>query len=322
MKLAWALGLIGSFGIPCHAQAPRFSAEVTNIHVQVSVTRNGQVVRGLESSDFVVRDEGEPQEIVAFGQESVPIRLVLLLDTSGSVRRDLREIASIAAGVLKQVQPQDEIGVMSFAVEARMEQPLTSDMKLVAEAIRRTVGRGAQHGSGTRLIAPISSALKYLLAGSDQTPAARKRSILIVTDNLPGPGRDDNPYVRFKPVPDAGIIRELLAADTVLNAIVVHRQHLGTRLPPPRERPEDPFYTQENVIHIARATGGDALISARMRDSFPEMLARIRMRYSLWYRPPKAKSGTFRRIGVSLAEEARKRHPDAVVQAREGYFVQ
>ncbi len=323
MKVAWTLALLLTiFGGHSPAQAPHFKAEATNIHVQVSVTQDGHVISGLQSGDFVVRDEGEPQAIVAFGQESVPIRLVLLLDMSGSVRRDLREIASIAAGVLKQVQPQDEIGVMSFAVEANIEQQLTSDMKLVSGAIHRVARRGALHGSGTRLIAPIASALKLLLGHSDAGVPAFKRAILIITDNLPGPGRGDNPDVRFEPVPDAGIIRELLAADTVLNAIVIHRQHLGTRLPPPRNRPEDPHYTQENVFHIAHATGGDALISARMRDSFPEMLTRIRMRYSVWYRPPKAKAGTFRRIAVSLTEEARKRYPNAVVRAREGYHVQ
>lgn len=320
-----AVCLLAVPGLCWPAQTPRFEAEVTNIHVQVSVTQNGLVLPGLQAKDFLVEDEGEPQTIIAFGQESIPIRLVLLLDMSGSVRRDLREIASVATAVLKQVRPHDEIGVMSFAVEATIEQPLTSDMQLVAGAIQRVARRGVLHGSGTRLIAPISSALNLLLAHSDaglSPVAAFKRAILIITDNLPGPGRGDDPDVPFEPVPDAGIIRELLAADTVLNAIVIHRQHLGRRLPPPRDRPEDPGYRQENVIHIAHATGGDALISARMRDSFPQMLARIRNRYSVWYRPPKAETGTFRRITVSLTEEARKRYPNAVVRAREGYYVQ
>jgi VWFA-related protein len=325
--LAWTLGLVwNTFGIPCHAQAPRFSADVTNINVQVSVTEGGQVVAGLQSTDFVVRDEGEPQTIVAFGQESVPIRLILLIDMSGSIRGSIREMAEIAGAVLKQVHPQDRVGVMSFSIEGHLEQPLTADVDSAAQAIRRMANRGVLDVAGTRLIHPISSALGTLVTASAENrleEASNRKAILIVTDNLPGvmvlPGE---PVKRFEPIPDAPIIRELLAADTVLDAIVVYRQHVGTRLPPPRDDPRDPRYTQENAIHIARATGGEAIVSVRMKDSFSALLSRIRGRYSIWYRPPqRAEAGTFRRITVSLSDEALRRYPRATVRAREGYYV-
>jgi hypothetical protein len=137
-------------------------------------------------------------------------------------------------------------------------------------------------------------------------------AILIITDNLPqAPLAEDGP-----------IIQELLEEDAVVHAIVVHRRHLGRKLPPPRDNPQDSRYTQENVFHIAQATGGDALLSARMKDSFSEMLSRIRMRYSIWYRPPQATAGSFRRIAVSLSESALKKCPKAKVRTREGYYVQ
>ncbi len=306
------------------AQAPHFDTEVTNIHVQVSVTQDGRVVSGLQAGDFAVRDEGEPQTIIAVGQESVPVDLVLLLDLSGSMHRDLRELAAIARTALMQLQPQDQVAVVSFSTEAHLEQPLTSDTDAAAKAVQRTASRGVLDTMGTRLISPISAALRLVSTGAyggGSKAITRRRAILVVTDNLPG-GRatNDDSGDRFEPTSDAGIIRDLLAASTVLDTIVVYRRHVGTVLPPPRENPGNPSYTQENAIHIARSTGGEAVISASMKDSFPDLLTRIRTRYSIWYRPPKAQPGAFRRISVSLNEAAQRRYPRARLAAREGYY--
>jgi len=235
---------------------------------------------------------------------------------SGSMRRDIREVAAIAGDVLKQVRAGDQVGVMSFVMRARLECPLTQDIASVVSTIRRVASAGTL-GAGTRLIAPISSALHVL---ADQPGAVPSRdAILIITDNIPAPEWTD---LNFEFTPDAVIIRDLLETNSILNAIVVHRQRIGKRGPPPRDNPTAALYTQENVFHIAEATGGDAIISARMRDSFPDMLARIRARYSIWYRPPEAKPGAFRLIRVSLSDGAQQRYPRATIRARTGYYAQ
>lgn len=304
--------LLLAFAATCLAQKPRFQADVTNIHIEASVSTGTEIVAGLKQSDFVVSDEGEAQPIVAFAKEALPLSMVFLLDLSGSMHRDLAELASIARGALEQLRPGDRVAVVRFSVDAFIEQAFTSDRDELAAAIRRTARRDLLDISGTRIVAPIRFGLKFLSneAENQQQGFFASRAIVVITDNLP-----------MAPLEaDDAVIRRLLEADIVLHAIVVHRQHVGIRLPPPRNNPQDPRYTQENVFHIAGATGGEALISARMKDSFPEMLARIRTRYGIWYRPPKAQAGTYRRITVSLSEEAQRKFPNAVVRAREGYY--
>jgi hypothetical protein len=76
-----------------------------------------------------------------------------------------------------------------------------------------------------------------------------------------------------------------------------------------------------NVFWIASETGGEAVISSAAAQAFPDLVARIRIRYSLQYRAPVATRGQFRRVEVRLAPAARLKYPDAKVLARRGYYV-
>jgi hypothetical protein len=56
-----------------------------NVCVHVSVTDESESVRGLTAEDFIVLDDGVPQEIELVDIETVPLSVMLVLDTSGSV---------------------------------------------------------------------------------------------------------------------------------------------------------------------------------------------------------------------------------------------
>ena len=60
----------------------------------------------------------------------------------------------------------------------------------------------------------------------------------------------------------------------------------------------------------------------RADQAFPEMLSRLRSRYSLAIAlPAEAKPGTFRRLRVELSAAAKQRYPKAQLRARGGYEV-
>src|SRR5437660_401788 len=69
----------------------QFSTGVNVVNVLVSVhDKSGQAVRGLTISDFTLTEDGHPQIIRYFAQQSdLPLTLGLLVDTSGSQRRVL-----------------------------------------------------------------------------------------------------------------------------------------------------------------------------------------------------------------------------------------
>ncbi len=80
--LAGALGALGAAG----AQQPVFRGASEAVRVFVTVTdRDGRLVPNLTQDAFEVRDEGKPQPISIFDNTPQPIRLILMLDISGSM---------------------------------------------------------------------------------------------------------------------------------------------------------------------------------------------------------------------------------------------
>ena len=95
-------------------ETPVFHAGVAIVRVDVLVTEGQRPVDGLGKDDFIVYDEGVPQNVVHFGGEAEPIWLALLLDVSGSITAILHEIAAVAGKALDLLGPQDQVAVMAF----------------------------------------------------------------------------------------------------------------------------------------------------------------------------------------------------------------
>src|SRR5215210_270177 len=71
-------------------QQPVFRGGSDTVRVFVTVVdRDGRLVTSLEQNFFEVRDEGKPQPITQFDNNPQPIRLVVMLDVSGSMAGNL-----------------------------------------------------------------------------------------------------------------------------------------------------------------------------------------------------------------------------------------
>jgi hypothetical protein len=81
---------IGVATLGLAAQQPTFRATEESVRVFVTVTdRDGRLVTTLAQTDFEIRDEGKPQPITTFDNTPQPIRLVVMLDVSGSMTGNL-----------------------------------------------------------------------------------------------------------------------------------------------------------------------------------------------------------------------------------------
>jgi Ca-activated chloride channel family protein len=288
---------------PAEPEQPLFRAGVALVKIDAQVVdRQGRAIGGLSRNDFQILDEGQPQEITYFGRESEPLDILLLLDVSGSMRRFLEEMGENARAALKQLHEGDRVGVMFFARRQEVAQPLTDALASAEGAIKDATGK-QNLGGGTTINESLIAAARYL---REQPPKGR-RAVLIVTDNE---------GLNYQ-VPDEKVIRELYGANAVLNALVSGR---GRRKDPLEGRETNPDFTPPDVFKLAEETGGEAVESRRAKEAFQTMIDRIRSRYSLQYPAPEAPAGGFRRVRVELAPEARRRHPDAVIKARAGYY--
>ena len=310
LSSAAALGALGL----ARAQDVRFQTGVTNVQVEVSVTRNGQPVHNLKQNDFVVRDENVVQPIAAFEDSSAPLDLVLLVG-AGTVRGIRREEIAAAVGAVQQLRPKDRVALVSYAFDPHLDLPLSSDKDRIAEILEQPE-QPYPPGAGTLPWLAIQWGVWLLDADTkkpDQSDVVRKRSILMLARDV-GMSYDgvSTGY------PDDPLIQQLWNLDTAFHAILFGKiddsQRIGADLPAARA----PFHRIQNMFHIAQATGGE--VASGGEKDLPALLDRIRSTYSLWYRAPEALSGSLRHIRVELSPEAKTKYRDAAVQAREGYL--
>ncbi len=63
-----------------------FRSDTTLVRVDAQVLTGSRTITGLSRDDFVVFEDGRPQPILHFGNESDPLDLLLLIDKSGSMQ--------------------------------------------------------------------------------------------------------------------------------------------------------------------------------------------------------------------------------------------
>ena len=92
MKLLSVLlfALVAEGFLPAQTAPPiRVDVRLVNVFVNVTDT-NGAPVANLTKDDFTLTEDGHPQKIAVFERESnIPLSIVLAIDTSGSVNKDL-----------------------------------------------------------------------------------------------------------------------------------------------------------------------------------------------------------------------------------------
>jgi VWFA-related protein len=287
-------------------ETPTFRTSVAVVKVDTKATaRDGRSINDLTKDDFLVFDEDSQRPILDFGRESVtePLRLLLLLDVSGSMSRLLGEMSAKAAEALRQLHSGDQVGVMVFATNTELVLPFTSEIKRVSSAIVDNVYK-ATRGRSTFTNEALLTAASYI----NKQPAAGRRAILMVTDNE---------GARMS-AQDSEVLRALHEADIVLNAILVGATK--KRFTPGRY--SDPASMPPDVYRFVQNTGGDVIADDDAAGALGRIVRQIATRYSLEYSAPQAEPGAYRRIRVELTPAAQRKYPGAIVQARTGYYVE
>ena len=139
-----------------------FSTDVNLVSVYATVRDSkGRIVRNLAKDDFSLSEDGRPQTIRYFSQESgLPLTLGLLVDTSMSQRRVLGKERDASYRFLDQVlrEDKDQAFLIHFDREVELLQDLTSSRKKLESALgqmqapelQRPPGGGGGYGGGGR----------------------------------------------------------------------------------------------------------------------------------------------------------------------------
>ena len=108
---ACVLWMLGASGAP--AQVFRSSIDLVRVHATVA-DAEGRLVTSLERGDFEILDNGQPQAIAVFANSPQPLRLVLLLDVSGSMAGNLELLKSGAEHLFTRLRPDDAVRSTHF----------------------------------------------------------------------------------------------------------------------------------------------------------------------------------------------------------------
>jgi Ca-activated chloride channel homolog len=178
------------------AQQPVFKSGVDLVNVTATVTDgDGRFISGLTRENFVIYDDGKPQEIVTFTSERVPVSLGMLLDVSGSMSEDRLAVArsAIRHFVSNLLGKEDELFLLEFAGRGRMLQTWTRDRDAFGLALARARGgqpsgaglivgssqRASSGGFGTAILDAVATSLGIAAEG-----AHTKKALLVLSDGI------------------------------------------------------------------------------------------------------------------------------------------
>ena len=137
------------------------------VRVFATVTdRDGRLVTTLTQDDFEVRDEGKPQPITLFDNTPQPIRLIVMLDVSGSMEGNLPLLRAAAAELFARLRPDDVARVGTFGRDVTISRTFTRDARALARRCRRRSSPMRRRRSGGR------STRRWRPSGAKGTSAA------------------------------------------------------------------------------------------------------------------------------------------------------
>lgn len=317
-------------------QKPDTSVESKLVNVFASVRdKKGAIVRQLTKDDFILLEDGHPQTIQYFSQESnQPLTLGLLVDTSESERSRLGDERNASYTFLDHElrEDMDNAFVLHFDREVELLQDLTPSRQKLESSLRlldsseqdnstgggggtRSRGRGRM-GGGTLLYDAV-----YLASNELMNKQKGHKAAVILSDGVD----------RGSKVTLASAIESAQRADTLMYSIYFAREegdnrgggfggpHMGMGGRGGRGRfPQEQRVDGKKILEQISKETGARMFEVTKKQTVDQIYAQIeeelRNQYSLGYTP-----GADTTLGYHKIELTAK-PKDLVVQARDGYY--
>ncbi|HYY57605.1 MAG TPA: VWA domain-containing protein [Pyrinomonadaceae bacterium] len=353
------------------AQSPQPSAEgeevddgdIVRVETQlVSVPAvvtdgTGRPIAGLSAENFVLYEDGRPQQIANFGTTEAPFEVALLLDTSGSTRADVTLIRGAAKAFIDSLRAGDRVAIVAYNTSQYDREKLatvdvlarlTNNRKALGEALEDV---GASNGT------PFYDSLERIVAEVFRDPpnddVRGRRAVVALTDGVDSASNSDYGAARSR-ILRAGLACYFIQVNTedfVEDRLMEDCHSSGTlrlsrrqleryrRVFAPRiddSHFEDfcgmgPFermqisrdlyaLARREMDDLARASGGKTFPVSNLRDAraaFARVANEIGTQYSLGYYPSNKAHDGGFR---AIRVEVKGVKGSAQIRAREGYY--
>jgi VWFA-related protein len=287
----------------------RVESDLVTLNISVVDRASGRGLVGLTAEDFRVQEDNVEQHIEHFESAEAPFDLLLLLDLSGSTARVTETIRAAARRFVAVTRPQDRVAIITFAGDASLVSPLTSDRA----ALRERIDRLAPPKGDTRLHDSLAYALDYLSRDADP---ARRRALILMSDGL------DSTLPNVTGVGSTTSYEEVRSRVQEFDGIVYTvwtNTEFYEAFSPLDIQPETYDLAHDRMEELSGAGGGAFYEVEKIEDlagAYERVVADLGTVYSLTYRPTnKRRDGNWRAIHIRLP-----RRPDAVARGRRGYY--
>ena len=270
------------------------------VRVFVTVTdRDGRLVTTLAKDDFEIRDEGKPQPVTLFDNTPQPIRLIVLLDVSGSMEGNLPLLRAASDELFARLRPDDLARLGTFGREVTISPEFTHDPGQLRAALPAQIEPDAP----TPLWRAIDQAITAFGDAADE-----RRVVLVLSD-----GKDSGPtsFTRHM-VSQAEVIDRARADNVMIYGVGMRSRQRHTA--PPGAGPgglqaalladmPDP-----GLARVAEESGGGYLeirYGEDLASAFAHVADELHSQYLLGFAPP-SRDGKVHKIDVRLKQKGLK----------------
>lgn len=304
-----------------HAQArqgiPTFSISTDLVKIPITVFgEDGAPILDMRRGDFRIYEDGEPQQINSLGLDTNPVSIVLLLDSSGTVEKEWKQIKEAAEGFADALAKGDRISVITFADEVQLVMNWSEDTKQVRKSLNKV-----QLGLRTALYDGMLEAAQDQLKNIEG-----RKAIILLTDFLNNQslvGYQDAVRAIVQSQASLYIISKTMmvreAARTQRRVVILN--DIYQRLFKDANYIDEFFAKKEaQMTDLAEKTGGRCYFPAsynQIRDVYKQVALELRNQYYLTYisESPQPKTrNSFHRITVEYLQ------PSTRLIYRKGYY--
>ncbi len=268
---------------------PSFSVDVSAVALDVVVTDSrGRFVSGLAAEDFLILDDGVPQELEFFTSEITPVTVLVLLDSSASIRSNLREVQNAANRFIDGLPRGDVARIGFFHNRVVFGPRFTDDMKEHVAMINQMRPQRSTH---------LYDAL--LVSLEELSTVEGRKALLVFTD-----GDDEGSQASLADAFEA-------ARQSHVSVYAVGLLGWSSA---------DGMAIKEGLLsQVAEYTGGRALFPTEedeMRDAFDRISDELHRQYRMAYSSPNVETED----GWHSIEVKMTRRQNLIVRTRLGYY--
>jgi Ca-activated chloride channel family protein len=263
----------------------------------------GRLVPDLTRDDFEVLDNGKVQPLTLFDNSPQPIRLIVMLDVSGSMSGNLRLLRDACDQLFARLAPGDLARVGTFGEQIIISPSFTRDVAELGAALPVTIPQNAP--------TPLWNAVDTAIA--EFGAAEGRRVVLVLSD-----GKDSGPRFGQRFLSPLEIIDRAQREDVMIYAVGLHSRGGVATMPGGGRSLGDVLVAglpDPGLGRVALETGG-GYFEIRPRDDLGIAFARVadelHHQYLLGF-SPRDRDGKLHKIEVRL------RPKDLKPRARKNY---